>query len=641
MGLTAFTNGHSSSLGSETFFGSYTANGDNGNCGMGGSCCGNCYTVFRWSYGPLPASGFNETSRDSPGGECLGAGNFQATISVERDRVIEFRARAVNDDCSGSPSNGSIQSLKTLALSPTANAPSISVITFSSATITCVFNPGVTESNFSVQLQYRRFGETAWTNFGVDSASGTSIVRSLTGLLGNTTYEVRLSGVRNTSNENSWVSVTTAFTTLSNAPEVITTTASVVTNTTAILNGTIDPNGLAVRVRFGWQSVAEPASPEIPANWANLTAYQNFSGDIIQSFEQDISGLAQSTSYFFAAFVEWASPTFNNGDYGGTVTLNTPGDPAVNANLEDHMQIHDFDGHYGVATTIEFMLSSPAATSSDRCVTTAPGSLFAPGDIKVSKDGGSFTNAANSVTQVAASNPTYSLILSASEMSAERIIVQFRDQDGPAFRDAVLRVRTKHRLGQVLVDATQIGGAASAMKLTAASGGYGLEVMDATVTGKIKGVLDSMVDRTNILASGGASTATLDASASATNDYYNGDILLLYQGTGAGQSRVITDYDGSSKQATVNSSWAVNPDNTTRYLITPGNRAFELTIPELAAIPAAGANAAVKLQFCFQRFAFKVTQTATLQTLYTSTGTTLGTRAVSDDGTTQEIAKVV
>jgi hypothetical protein len=67
---------------------------------------------------------------------------------------------------------------------------------------------------------------------------------------------------------------------------------------------------------------------------------------------------------------------------------------------------------------------------------------------------------------------------------------------------------------------------------------------------------------------GAASTITLDSSASATNDLYNFNIIRILSGTGAGQSRQISDYVGSSKVATVGLAWTVVPDNTSVFELT-------------------------------------------------------------------------
>ena len=68
---------------------------------------------------------------------------------------------------------------------------------------------------------------------------------------------------------------------------------------------------------------------------------------------------------------------------------------------------------------------------------------------------------------------------------------------------------------------------------------------------------------------GAATTITLDASANANNDYYNGTLVMIVGGTGATtppQVRAITDYVGSTKLATV-ATWGTAPDATSTFLI--------------------------------------------------------------------------
>lgn len=64
---------------------------------------------------------------------------------------------------------------------------------------------------------------------------------------------------------------------------------------------------------------------------------------------------------------------------------------------------------------------------------------------------------------------------------------------------------------------------------------------------------------------GAATTITLDPSSSAADDAYNGLYIVIKGGTGAGQSRLISDYVGASKVATVSAAWATNPDATSVY----------------------------------------------------------------------------
>lgn len=59
----------------------------------------------------------------------------------------------------------------------------------------------------------------------------------------------------------------------------------------------------------------------------------------------------------------------------------------------------------------------------------------------------------------------------------------------------------------------------------------------------------------------------LDAGASATNGAYDPGLVFIETGTGAGQTRLILQYNGSTKVATVDRDWRVNPDNTSEFVI--------------------------------------------------------------------------
>jgi hypothetical protein len=66
---------------------------------------------------------------------------------------------------------------------------------------------------------------------------------------------------------------------------------------------------------------------------------------------------------------------------------------------------------------------------------------------------------------------------------------------------------------------------------------------------------------------GGASTITLAVGSSAVNDFYAGSFITLIGGTGCGQIVLIASYVGATRVATVDTAWAVVPDNTTQYVI--------------------------------------------------------------------------
>jgi len=77
-------------------------------------------------------------------------------------------------------------------------------------------------------------------------------------------------------------------------------------------------------------------------------------------------------------------------------------------------------------------------------------------------------------------------------------------------------------------------------------------------------------------ASGAAGTITLDGAASATNDIYNGDRVVITAGTGIGEHGIILDYDGGTKVATMSKNWVTTPDNTSEFTIVPADCDIEL-----------------------------------------------------------------
>ena len=67
---------------------------------------------------------------------------------------------------------------------------------------------------------------------------------------------------------------------------------------------------------------------------------------------------------------------------------------------------------------------------------------------------------------------------------------------------------------------------------------------------------------------GTSTTITLKSTASATNDVYNGMYVTITSGTGSGQIRLIEDYVGSTKVATVDVPFTTAPNGTSNYQVT-------------------------------------------------------------------------
>ncbi len=68
---------------------------------------------------------------------------------------------------------------------------------------------------------------------------------------------------------------------------------------------------------------------------------------------------------------------------------------------------------------------------------------------------------------------------------------------------------------------------------------------------------------------GSAHSITLDAGETAGDHIFNRNLIVLQAGTGAGQTRTIVDYDGTSKIAVIDRDWVTNPDATSEYSIIP------------------------------------------------------------------------
>lgn len=80
----------------------------------------------------------------------------------------------------------------------------------------------------------------------------------------------------------------------------------------------------------------------------------------------------------------------------------------------------------------------------------------------------------------------------------------------------------------------------------------------------------TLLRKSNVQA-GTTDSITLDSSASSTDDFYNFTRINISTGTGAGQSRVIADYNGTTKVATITPSWTISPDSSSQFIIEGGS----------------------------------------------------------------------
>ena len=545
--------------------------------------------------------------------------------------TTHVRRAKITDDGGGSAQGTSI-SFKTYAITAVAGTPGSSSVTATTATINCDYYPNTVESTATIWLEYKKSADSTWITAGSTTAqTGYSILnlsRNLTGLTGSTQYQFRLQMTRTTENETTLTSATSTFTTLANDPTITTVAAGVVTSTTAVLNSTLAINNQS-SVNVKW--VYGTSNPPVAGVGDGLeVSYASNPATASGSYGVNIASLTASTTYYFFAKVYWNAGASSAS--GSVLSFATSADPAAEAANEDHMQIFEFDRKYATATTIYFTVASPAATSSDRWFNAA--TPFVAGDIQISIDGAPFGNIGTLPTRIG-TTALFSMPLTGPETTGTIILIQIVDQNGPTFRDALIIVRTKQHIGQIDVDASGIGSSASAFVLTPSTGGYGVS---ATADPKLCGAI-----RTGATQAGSAGgTIVLDASASTSDDFYNGNIVVVTAGTGVGQARIITDYVQSTQTCSVHKTWVTTPGTGVSFLILPGNDLWEVSpLVELAALPTAASSFGKLVQFLFQRFAYKRTQTATTHTMMKADSSTpIATAGVADSAGTQSFNKL-
>lgn len=142
--------------------------------------------------------------------------------------------------------------------------------------------------------------------------------------------------------------------------------------------------------------------------------------------------------------------------------------------------------------------------------------------------------------------------------------------DGGAFADATEEITTitgSNGMGYITITGDTMNSSMVAIAAKVASG------PKATLVTLYPRVLPAL--RTGTAQAGAAGTITLDSGASVIDDFYVGCIVKTTGGTGGGggsgslgnQARVITDYVGSTKVATVEPNWETTPDNTTTFAV--------------------------------------------------------------------------
>ncbi len=196
---------------------------------------------------------------------------------------------------------GAVQSFTTEATPTIVVTDAATLIAQTTATLNATINLG-SKPLTSQGFEWRLAGGNTWTNVAA-SLNGTVILNNLTGLTANTAYEYRAYAIN--ASETIYGAVQ-SFTTLAIPPIVVTEVATLITQTTATLNGTITIGSESILTQgFEWKLSSA-------STWNSLSLNGN-------AIIHNLTGLNPNSDYQFRAYATTASGTV----YGTTQNFTT------------------------------------------------------------------------------------------------------------------------------------------------------------------------------------------------------------------------------------------------------------------------------------------------------------------------------
>ncbi len=301
---------------------------------------------------------------------------ISGTISgLESSTLYNFRVYVSRTTSNTTTYTSGTVSNTTLAANPTVSTVAASGVDHQSATL----NGHVNSNGFSTYYFFRwgtdptlaTYTETAW---GGPTTGATDFSQSLTNLASSTTYYFKARAYGNGVYVEGSIG---SFVTSAPPPYPNVTTGgySLLTDHSVLGVGYVNPNGLSTTYYFqaGLTTAYGVTTPEQGPSSATAPF----------AFFYYIDTLNPNTTYHFRAVAKHNGVEY----YGADIQFTTLLTDEQYAAKEDHMHIYEYDGQYGVQKTVYFSLQQPAATTSDRLVTTVPGTLFVAGDLLIYKDG--------------------------------------------------------------------------------------------------------------------------------------------------------------------------------------------------------------------------------------------------------------
>ncbi|HEX4186607.1 MAG TPA: alkaline phosphatase family protein [Solirubrobacteraceae bacterium] len=272
-------------------------------------------TECSFDYGTSSSYGSSVPCAPAPGSGSSAAAVSASATGLAANMTYHFRVRAAN---SAGTTAGADQSFTTLANSPTAETGGASSVTRTSATISATVNPNGVEVT-GCHFEYgpsASYGSTAPCSAQPGSGSSpVGVTAQLAGLSVASTYHFRIVAA---SASGTGVGSDQAFSTAPEAPVVEAGSASAVSQTSATLNATVDPNGGAVTDCHFDYGTSEAYGSSAPCSSLPGTG----SGPVAVS--AGVSGLSPNTSYWVRIVATNGGGSSTGAGSGPFTTLPSP-----------------------------------------------------------------------------------------------------------------------------------------------------------------------------------------------------------------------------------------------------------------------------------------------------------------------------
>jgi len=245
-------------------------------------------TKVTFNYGVTASYGSTDTATQSPVTGFNNTSVSKAETGLLPNTTYHYRVVGVNTT---GTTNGSDQTFTTSSAAPAVATNAASSITTTGAT----FNGTVNANNQSTTVTFNyglttSYGSTdTATQSPVTGSGNTPVSKAETGLLPNTSYHYRVTGVNTTGTTNG---SDQTFTTSAAAPTVTTIAASGITTTAATLNGTVNANSQSTTVTFDYGLTASYGT--------SVTAVESpVTGTSNTSVSKGLTGLTPNTTYHY------------------------------------------------------------------------------------------------------------------------------------------------------------------------------------------------------------------------------------------------------------------------------------------------------------------------------------------------------